>query len=55
MILFIDFQLILLKGSMHEDLFKNSKEETKQAIWKDRIEPYIDEEIYKVNRIDGSD
>ena len=34
---------------MHEDLFKKSKDSTKQKIWRDRIKPYIDEEIYQVN------
>ena len=34
---------------MNEDLFKKSKDSTKQKIWKDRIKPYIDEEIYQVN------
>ena len=33
---------------MLEDLFRNSSDVTKQKIWKERIEPFIDEDIYKV-------
>ena len=33
---------------MHEDMFKKSEDPTKQKIWKDRIELYIDGEIYRV-------
>ena len=38
---------------MHEDLFRYSKDPIMQRVWKERIEPYIDEPIYTVTKIDN--
>ena len=42
----LSFQLIVMKGSFTESVFRHSKDPIKQQIWKERIEPYIDEPIY---------
>ena len=33
---------------MHEDYFRLSKDPITQRVWKERIEPYIDDPVYKV-------
>ena len=41
-------QLIVLRGSMHEDHFRHSNDSIIQRVWEERIEPYIDDPIYTV-------
>ena len=41
--------MIILKGSMHQDLFQYSDDPIMQRVWKERIEPNLDQVQYTVN------
>ena len=49
-------QLIVWRESYDEDQFRYATDTTEQRVWKERIAPYIEEEIYMVinNFMDGS-
>ena len=37
-----------MRGSQDEDRFRYATDPTEQRVWKERIAPYIEEEIYTV-------
>ena len=38
-----------MKGSFHEDYFRDSKDTLRQRTWRERVEPYIaDDPVYRV-------
>ena len=41
-------QLIVWRGTQNEDRFRYATDPTEQRVWKERIAPYIEEEIYTV-------
>ena len=46
---FVILQLIVKKGTRHEDFFRYSKDPVIQQVWKERVLPYIETDpIYKV-------
>ena len=48
--MFSTFQLLLPKGFIHEDFFRHSTDPIVQKLWKERIEPYMDQPNYPTVR-----
>ena len=40
------FQLMVLKGSMHEAHFRTAKDPIKERVWLERIQPFLNEPKY---------